>query len=321
MSARILSARMMVRRGFTLVELLVVIAIIGILIALLLPAVQAAREAARRTQSKNNLKQIGLAIHELHDRFTITPPMYGTYPADANSGPIGTVFYHMLPSLELSNLYDLGPDVARSHAISVLRAPADISYGSGTYTLTNSVPPWADATNNVWGLSSYAANWQVFGDDGTRFGDIQDGLSNTILFNEKYAVSSRPAGVPKVGANLWGYGVYPPTRPYDYSVSLPATHLYANGYWARSGFVNRGGPVPTAWTGSAPWKCRCMLKPEFNVLPTNAHPLKSQSFAAPVIHMVMADGSVRPVGASVSDPAWSSGETPRDQETIHPDDD
>lgn len=87
------------RRGFTLVELLVVIAIIGVLVALLLPAVQAAREAARRMQCQNHLKQIGLALHNYHDTFLSFPP------AGIKSNETS---WHalVLPFLELRNLYE-----------------------------------------------------------------------------------------------------------------------------------------------------------------------------------------------------------------------
>ncbi len=308
------------KSGFTLVELLVVIAIIGILIGMLLPAVQSIRDAARRTTSMNNLRQLVLAAQTAHDAAMVTPPMFGSFPAQSRQPPLGTVFYHLLPFLEQGNVHALGPDVARSQRLSVLEAPADPSYNDGIYELNESVPDWADSSNNQWGLSSYSANWQVFGDDGTRFGQIQDGLSNTILFNEKFAVSSREIGDPTKGANLWGYGVFPPTIPYDYSVTMPSDHLYASAYWARSGFVNRGGAVPTSWAGDEPWRCRCLLKPEFGVKSTNAHPLKSQSLSANVIHMGMADGSVRRATGSVTDPSWSAGETPANGEILRPDD-
>lgn len=88
------------RIGFTLIELLVVIAIIAILIALLLPAVQQAREAARRTQCKNNLKQIGLAAHNFHDTFGTLPPL-----VSHTGGP--TFWYHILPYIEQANLQAL----------------------------------------------------------------------------------------------------------------------------------------------------------------------------------------------------------------------
>ena len=93
-------------RGFTLIELLVVIAIIAILIALLLPAVQQAREAARRTQCKNHLKQIGLALHNYHDAAQTFP--LGTHPAGGNSHiyGFGNWKWRILPYLDQAPLFN-----------------------------------------------------------------------------------------------------------------------------------------------------------------------------------------------------------------------
>lgn len=82
------------RRAFTLVELLVLITIVGILLGILSPAVQYVRDAARRTQSMNNLKQLALAVHNSPDAFGRTPPMYGGYLASPSAvGPLTTVFF------------------------------------------------------------------------------------------------------------------------------------------------------------------------------------------------------------------------------------
>jgi prepilin-type N-terminal cleavage/methylation domain-containing protein/prepilin-type processing-associated H-X9-DG protein len=330
------------RRGFTLIELLVVIAIIAILIGLLLPAVQKVREAAARSQSQNNLKQVALATMGFESAHETTPPIFGQVKG---SGASGSIFYHLLPHVEQGAVYGLGPDAARAVPLKVLRHPADKTMtGDGLFDLPVAAPAWATATGTAnpypawasqsstkWGLSSYSANWQVFGDQGARLTKMQDGLSNTILFNEKYAVAERPVGNPRYGATLWGYGVDPRAIPADFTPALTAgqypgdaqwanglvpTSLYVNGYWPRTAFVNKGGPTPTAWTGPDPWMCRCMLKPEFGASATDAHCLKAQSISPAGINAAFADGSVRFIGSGVSDPAWSAGETPARGETL-----
>jgi prepilin-type N-terminal cleavage/methylation domain-containing protein len=100
------------RAGFTLVELLVVIAIIGILVALLLPAIQAAREAARRTQCTNHLKQLALAAHNFQDTYGGLPPI-----VSHSEGP--TFFMHILPFVEQQALYDLYRGGAQNAASEV----------------------------------------------------------------------------------------------------------------------------------------------------------------------------------------------------------
>ncbi len=122
-------------RGFTLIELLVVIAIIAILIALLLPAVQQAREAARRTQCKNNLKQLGLAMHNYHDVYNTFPPgaVHSAVPRGGSGNTsFGPSFYCMLlPYVEQANLYQ--------SLILVGRSPGYI----------NEATPSAGATNHA----------------------------------------------------------------------------------------------------------------------------------------------------------------------------
>ncbi|MFM7869824.1 MAG: DUF1559 domain-containing protein, partial [Planctomycetaceae bacterium] len=142
--------------GFTLIELLVVIAIIAILIALLLPAVQQAREAARRTQCKNNLKQIGLALHNYHDTHGRFPPtqIMVAYMGANNTNPQPrnhTWVSLVLPYLEQATLYSSINFSAAMHLngvyqtlstgetivsrkLPVLQCPSDPGFGGGIST-------------------------------------------------------------------------------------------------------------------------------------------------------------------------------------------
>ena len=196
--------------GFTLIELLVVIAIIAVLIALLLPAVQQAREAARRSQCKNNLKQLGLALHNYHDVAGVFPPGVVVQRADPqftegglstnSTDPVESWGWgaFLLPYLEQSALYnackigsgDLAERYLTTGVLSPLaayRCPSDIA--PATRSTTRPIATWGTSNykgnmgnNGGWGAG---ANGAVFWRDGKcGFRDILDGSSNTIAIGE-----------------------------------------------------------------------------------------------------------------------------------------
>lgn len=201
-------------RGFTLVELLVVIAIIGVLVGLLLPAVQAAREAARRMQCSNNLKQMGLALHNYADANRRFPAsFYRIWPHNSTSAPtFGTPGWGwgtaILPYLEQSALYNSlnvginrldGGAVTKTLAqtnLSVYRCPSDTggplnanraNYGTSNYvavfgSLYDQAAPSAGAL--VYGSRDKAGPGMFSPNSAVTFGDISDGTSNTVMIAE-----------------------------------------------------------------------------------------------------------------------------------------
>jgi prepilin-type N-terminal cleavage/methylation domain-containing protein len=305
------------RKGFTLIELLVVIAIIAVLIGLLVPAVQKVRQAANNAQSKNNMKQIGLAVHMANDTFKKAPPMFGVY----SSTQAGSFWYSLLPYLEQENLFRQGPNASRSSVLKTLQAPNDPTFKQGTFELTSAtyntfggspVPDWATGST-TWGLSSYAANWMVFGDMGMPLtSSITDGLSKTLIVAEHYSVCARPSGTPKSGAMLWGYGWQVPQLSHQWvrdaaQLATPTNvtnSQYNSPYWARSIFVNNPSPVPTEWTGTKPWEFRCHKKPEFGPPLDNAHPYKEQAYNPGAINVLLGDGSVASLTSGINDKNW-----------------
>ena len=221
-------------RGFTLVELLVVIAIIGVLVGLLLPAVQAAREAARRMQCSNNLKQIGLASHNYHDthnKFPIGHHFVGTPAGTATRGLGYSCTFALLPFLEQGNLYNqfdnrfpvfektvtkngilAGTPLAAFSCPSDTKPPTiDLASEAIRPAATSSYKCSCGAYNgfHVAGESTQLRNGVFERDSRGSFNirDITDGTSNTILFAE----------------TRWGMNPQRITRTYLYGAGDPAS--------------------------------------------------------------------------------------------------
>ena len=193
------------RRAFTLIELLVVIAIIAVLIALLLPAVQQAREAARRTQCRNNLHQIGLALHNYHDTHNCFPPgnLAPNFSTGASYGGHEHTWLAMvLPFVDEAAIYNAlnfslkSYDVANSTATSSqlaqyscpsLRSPERFSGGGSTFSTNEYVGCTGKSDYRNTAPSSVAAANRgiLYMISRVRIRDIRDGTSQTIAGGEK----------------------------------------------------------------------------------------------------------------------------------------
>jgi len=206
-------------RAFTLIELLVVIAIIAILIGLLVPAVQKVREAAARSQCSNNLKQIGLGVHNYNGVYKKVPPVEGSpggigftnpYTGNTNGtapdGSFGTVFFYLLPYVEQDALYKSAAKDSMNvgaTVVPIFLCPSDPSaVNAGTYGGCGQMQS-DNIQRNGFASACYAANVMVFEPRGPRAVEVAmiDGTSNSVMFAERFKNCS-PDGAHGGGCTL-----------------------------------------------------------------------------------------------------------------------
>lgn len=292
------------RIGFTLIELLVVIAIIAILIALLLPAVQKVREAAARTECINNLKQMGLAIHNYAGANNSNLPEIYSVAGNVR----GSFFYTILPFIEQDALHRAGLNpstpspptltwygqlangtlIYNTAGVKIYLCPADF-----TNSLTNPTP-------FGWMGSSYGANYELFGnstggtsDDklawGPKFkiGNIPDGTSNTIAVCERFAYCQQSGY-----GSSWAYPA--PTSPQYAAIFAYYTVTFSDG--------TMGIPPP-----------------QTSVTKLTADYRYVQSAHPGVVVCALADGSVKQVSTSIMRDTWQYAVLPDDHMVLGPD--
>jgi prepilin-type N-terminal cleavage/methylation domain-containing protein len=330
------------KRGFTLIELLVVIAIIAILIGLLLPAIQKVRAAAARAQCQNNLKQLGIAVHDFQATYGFVPPVEGLNPAQTTynnginpytgkatsppGGATGTVFYYLLPYLEQDNLYKLGATVINGTtvydsmnanvypvSVKVFLCPSDPSVvNAGSY---GGCGVMQSLTINRDGAAAcnYAANVMMFEPRGTQSIEVQaaKGTSSTVMFAERYRNCS-PDGAHGGGCTLPAWAWNTIANGGDCWTS-PTFGAYNDAYIYQMNCQGAQFYYPGPDTTNSP------PVPQATAVAFQGGPTAqacnwyvTQGGHTGTMAVSMADGSVRNASSSVSPLTWNIVCTPND---------
>jgi prepilin-type N-terminal cleavage/methylation domain-containing protein len=290
------------RAGFTLIELLVVIAIIAILVALLLPAVQQAREAARRSACKNNLKQIGLALHNYHEAHACFPFGWGgTTPASGSPGY--SAISQVLPFLDQSPLYalidferplnDPANNNPRRQELTVLRCPSDF----------DNPQPQAGGATNYYGNKGSGILWQSPDQSGLfvyrkclHFRDIVDGASNTAAFAERLLTDGNNGQLNPESDVFLSFG-----DPADQDEAIQMCNAVDINNLANQFPIFMGAP----WMNgqhcylhvNVPNQRSCGFYPTKATMPPSSHHVGG-------VHMLLADGSTRFVNENIDLQTW-----------------
>ena len=302
------------QRGFTLIELLVVIAIIAILIALLLPAVQQAREAARRSSCKNNLKQLGLALHNYHDAHTVFP--YGFRDHGGSRQRRETWMQQTLPFIDQANLYQAykadDPQYCWHHPESAQQVlPSFVCPSNPTAGLNGPSSSFvgnygvcAGATTSSWNGTTSPGDGMFHRDSKTRIRDVKDGTSNTLMASEGVA---RPPGSPSDTAwgevgSYWGGGSSHHGTAFNANespnTSVPDCNYSCSNY-------NLPAFPCAAQSSSASVGATCSTRTTY-----------ARSYHVGGVHVLMADGVVRFVSENIDLGTWQALATIRGGEVV-----